>query len=146
MKIAIRYYTKTGNTKKLAEALSQVVNVEAKTVDEAIAFLEALKGIFLYTGVSEARTDRGQMRVDVNISLSKDDTLGTRTEMKNLNSFNTVKLAIEAAEKELGANGRVLVRASGTEPLVRVMLEGRDKEQIENLATMIAQIVEERLI
>ena len=57
-----------------------------------------------------------------------------------------IKLAIEAAEKELGTNGRVLVRASGTEPLVRVMLEGRDKEQIENLASMIAQIVEERLI
>lgn len=57
-----------------------------------------------------------------------------------------IKLAIEAAEKELGTDGRVLVRASGTEPLVRVMLEGRNKEQIENLATMIAQIVEERLI
>ncbi len=57
-----------------------------------------------------------------------------------------IKLAIEAAEKELGNNGRVLVRASGTEPLVRVMLEGRDKEQIEHLATTIAEIVEERLI
>lgn len=57
-----------------------------------------------------------------------------------------IKLAIEAAEKELGNNGRVLVRASGTEPLVRVMLEGRNEEQIEHLATMIAQIVEERLI
>ena len=57
-----------------------------------------------------------------------------------------IKLAIEAAEKELGTNGRVLVRASGTEPLVRVMLEGRDKEQIEHLACMIAEIVEERLI
>ena len=57
-----------------------------------------------------------------------------------------IRLAIEAAEKELGNNGRVLVRASGTEPLVRVMLEGREKEQIENLATMIADIVKERLI
>ena len=57
-----------------------------------------------------------------------------------------IRLAIEAAEKELGNNGRVLVRASGTEPLVRVMLEGRDKNQIEELATMIAEIVEERLI
>lgn len=55
-------------------------------------------------------------------------------------------LAIEAAEKELGDSGRVLVRASGTEPLVRVMLEGRDKEQIERLCDTIAQIVEERLI
>ena len=69
------------------------------SVEEAITFLEALKGIFLYTGVSEARTDKGEMRVDVNLSLSKDDTLGTRTEMKNLNSFNTVKLAIETEIK-----------------------------------------------
>lgn len=69
------------------------------TVEEALAFLETLKGIFLYTGVSEARTDRGQFRVDVNISLSKDDKLGTRTEIKNLNSFNTVKLAMEAEIK-----------------------------------------------
>ena len=34
MKIAIRYYTKTGNTKKLAEAIGSAINVEAKTVDE----------------------------------------------------------------------------------------------------------------
>lgn len=83
------------------------------SVDEAITFLEALKGIFLYTGVSEARTDRGQMRVDVNISLSKDDTLGTRTEMKNINSFNNVKLAIESEikrQKEVLENGGIILQ------------------------------------
>lgn len=57
-----------------------------------------------------------------------------------------IQLAIEEAEKELGDTGRVLVRASGTEPLVRVMLEGRDNEQINRLATQIAEIVRERLI
>ena len=57
-----------------------------------------------------------------------------------------IHLAIEEAEKELGDTGRVLVRASGTEPLVRVMLEGRDNEQINRLATQIAEIVRERLI
>ncbi|MBQ3536997.1 MAG: phosphoglucosamine mutase [Clostridia bacterium] len=59
---------------------------------------------------------------------------------------NDIRIAIEEAERELGAEGRVLVRASGTEPLVRVMLEGRDSGQIERLAGQIAQVVKERLI
>lgn len=82
------------------------------SVDDALTFLETLKGIFLYTGVSEARTDRGQMRCDVNISLSQDDTLGTKVEMKNINSFNNVKLAIEYEIKRqteiLESGGKVL--------------------------------------
>ena len=82
------------------------------SADEAITFLEALKGIFLYTGVSEARTDRGQMRCDVNISLSDTDELGTKVEMKNINSFNNVRLAIEYEIKRqteiLSSGGKVL--------------------------------------
>lgn len=57
-----------------------------------------------------------------------------------------IKKAIASAEKELGEEGRVLVRVSGTEPLIRVMLEGRDEEKIQGLAKEIAQVVEERLI
>ena len=79
--------------------LETVTTPSMHSADEAIAFLEALRGIFLYTGVSDARADRGEMRVDVNLSLSKDDTLGTRTEMKNINSFNSVRLAIETEIK-----------------------------------------------
>ena len=91
--------------------LETVTTPSMHSVDEALAFLETLKGIFLYTGVSEARTDRGEMRVYVNISLSKDDTLGTRTEMKNINSFNNVRLAIESEIKrqtEVLENGGVI--------------------------------------
>lgn len=57
-----------------------------------------------------------------------------------------IKNAIEAAEKELGSDGRVLVRVSGTEPLVRVMLEGKDEEKINILAQEIAQVIKERLL
>jgi phosphoglucosamine mutase len=46
---------------------------------------------------------------------------------------------------ELQGDGRVLVRVSGTEPLVRVMLEGRDLEKITELGNNIADVVRERL-
>lgn len=67
------------------------------SAEEAVTFLESLRNIFLYCDVSEARSDLGQMRSDVNISLMKesDTTLGTKVEMKNINSFGNVKLAIE---------------------------------------------------
>lgn len=65
--------------------------------DETIAFLEALRSVFLYCEVSEAKSDKGQMRCDVNISLNKKDSakLGVKVELKNINSFNNVKEAIE---------------------------------------------------
>ncbi len=59
---------------------------------------------------------------------------------------NDIRIAIEEAEKELGDTGRVLVRASGTEPLVRVMLEGKNEEQIHRIASQIAEVIRERLI
>ncbi len=57
-----------------------------------------------------------------------------------------IKIAIQQAEEELGDTGRVLVRVSGTEPLVRVMLEGKDLDQINRLADEISEVVRERLI
>lgn len=57
-----------------------------------------------------------------------------------------IKNAIAQAEAQLSSNGRVLVRVSGTEPLVRVMLEGKDKNEIEILAKEIAQVIKNRLL
>ena len=57
-----------------------------------------------------------------------------------------IKNAIKRAENELGNDGRVLVRVSGTEPLVRVMLEGKDKAKIQSLGESIADVVRERLV
>ncbi|MBR0261410.1 MAG: phosphoglucosamine mutase [Selenomonadaceae bacterium] len=53
-----------------------------------------------------------------------------------------VKLAIAEGEIELGATGRILVRASGTEPLIRVMAEGPDKNQLNRICNKIAAEVE----
>ena len=65
------------------------------SAEEAVTFLEDLRDLFLYLKVSEARSDLGEMRCDVNISLSPDDTLGTKVEMKNINAFSSVKAAID---------------------------------------------------
>lgn len=52
---------------------------------------------------------------------------------------------IEIVEEKLNGEGRVLIRPSGTEPLVRVMLEGKDQEQLNTLATKLAKFIEARL-
>jgi phosphoglucosamine mutase len=53
--------------------------------------------------------------------------------------------AVKAAEAELGSNGRVLLRASGTEPLVRVMVEAQSDAVAQSVATKLAQVVETEL-
>jgi len=53
-----------------------------------------------------------------------------------------IAAALSRAEAELGSDGRVLLRASGTEPLIRVMTEGQDAEVIERIARQLAKVVE----
>jgi len=48
---------------------------------------------------------------------------------------------VQEVEEQLGEEGRVLLRPSGTEPLIRVMIEGRDGRQVEALATQLADAV-----
>ena len=56
-----------------------------------------------------------------------------------------IKQAIENLEKEFSGNGRVLIRPSGTEPLVRVMIEGEDQAYLEKRATELATLIEQKL-
>ena len=56
-----------------------------------------------------------------------------------------VKRATEEVQKELGRSGRILVRPSGTEPLLRVMVEGREQGQIQALADRVAEVIRKRL-
>lgn len=58
---------------------------------------------------------------------------------------SSIKEAIQQLEKEFAGNGRVLIRPSGTEPLVRVMIEGEDQEYITKKAQELADLLEEKL-
>ncbi len=54
-----------------------------------------------------------------------------------------IREAVEAVENELADTGRVVLRASGTEPVIRVMVEGQDRDQVVELAKRLAAVVEE---
>ena len=56
-----------------------------------------------------------------------------------------VRDAIHALEEEFSKDGRVLIRTSGTEPLVRVMLEGKDIEKMEREAKKLAEFIEKMM-
>ncbi|MCX4365366.1 MAG: Asp-tRNA(Asn)/Glu-tRNA(Gln) amidotransferase subunit GatB [Bacilli bacterium] len=60
------------------------------SAEDAVTFLEYIRAIYQYCGISEADSKKGQIRCDVNISISEDDTLGTKVEIKNVNSFSAV--------------------------------------------------------
>ena len=64
---------------------------------------------------------------------------------ERLATSNVIANAVKAAETELGSNGRVLLRASGTEPLVRVMVEAQSDAVAQSVATKLAQVVETEL-
>lgn len=65
------------------------------------------------------------------------------TERLELTASPPVQDAVKSAETELGDSGRVLLRPSGTEPLIRVMVEGRDSSQVEKISAQLAQSVKQ---
>ena len=70
---------------------------DIRTPQEAAAYLQKLRAVIAYTGVSDCKMQEGSLRCDVNLSIrKKGQPFGTRTEMKNLNSFQSVQKAIEA--------------------------------------------------
>lgn len=70
---------------------------DIRSAEEARAYVQKLRAILLYAGVSDCRMQEGSLRCDVNLSVRKkgESRLGVRTEMKNLNSFQFIVKAIE---------------------------------------------------
>ena len=74
--------------------------------------------------------------------------INARVKNENKNSYmedQDIAAAIEKLEEEFAGKGRVLIRPSGTEPLVRVMIEGEDQEVIQRKAEELAELIKSRL-
>lgn len=77
-------------------------------------------------------------QVMVNVTVKPDGKLRFYTD-------DAVKRAVEQVKAKLGTSGRIVVRPSGTEPLLRVMIEGEDESYIQALADSVANVIRERL-
>lgn len=90
-----------------------VSEADMRSPEEAYAYLTALKEIIQYTGISDVKMEEGSMRVDANISLRPygQEKFGTKTELKNLNSFNYVRKGlqyeVERQAKILRSGGQI---------------------------------------
>jgi aspartyl-tRNA(Asn)/glutamyl-tRNA(Gln) amidotransferase subunit B len=100
---------------------------------EAREFAEELQLILRYLGVSDANMEKGQMRVEVNISISKDDKLGTKVEIKNLNSFKVVEKAVDfeikRQEEILNSGEKIVQETRGWHDKKEITFSQREKEE-----------------
>jgi len=100
---------------------------------EARLFAQELQTIFRYLGVSTADMEKGQMRVEVNISVSKTNKLGTKVEIKNLNSFKVVEKAVDfeikRQEEVLNSGEKVAQETRGWNDKKEITFSQREKEE-----------------
>ena len=102
------------------DAIVAALTVLASVVDSGMSLYDLSQGMVLYPQVLE------------NVRFSGDS---------NPIDADLVKAEVSAAEALLGDKGRVLLRKSGTEPLIRVMVEGEDSELVQSCASRIADKV-----
>lgn len=114
--IIFRKYATTGDGQLSGAMLASIVKASGKSASEVASVMTVLPQTLVnVTATSEMKA----------LLKTDKDIIG----------------AIKDAEKQLGERGRVLVRASGTEPLIRVMLEGEDIVEIKKLAKKIAEVI-----
>ncbi len=103
-----------------------------KSAEEATNFAKELQLLLWYLGASEANMEKGEMRVEANISVSKDDDLGTKVEVKNLNSFKAVEKAIKFEYERhvdiLERGEKILQETRGWDENKEVTFSQRSKE------------------
>lgn len=110
-----------------------VTEPDLRAPREAREFLRALRTLLRHLGVSNADMEKGELRCDANLSLSQDGELGTKVEIKNLNSFRVVERALakaaQAQAELLSRGGRVMQATYGWDETRGELLLQRQKEE-----------------
>jgi aspartyl-tRNA(Asn)/glutamyl-tRNA(Gln) amidotransferase subunit B len=100
---------------------------------DASKFAKELQLLLQYLGVAEANMEKGEMRVEANVSVSLDDKFGTKVEVKNLNSFKAAERAIEYEIKRQGEllerGGKVAQETRGWDEAKQITFSQRQKEE-----------------
>ncbi|MGB9873703.1 MAG: Asp-tRNA(Asn)/Glu-tRNA(Gln) amidotransferase subunit GatB, partial [Hydrogenobacter sp.] len=115
-----------------------VTEPDIDSAELARLFLEELRNIMRYTGVSKADMEKGQLRCDINVSVRPKGSkkLGTRVEIKNVNSFKFVQKAIESEIerqiKILSSGGQVVQETRTFDPATGLTHPMRTKEEAED--------------
>jgi aspartyl-tRNA(Asn)/glutamyl-tRNA(Gln) amidotransferase subunit B len=108
---------------------------ELHSARDAVAYLESLRRTLLALGVSDVKMEEGSLRCDANVSVrpAGSDRLGTKTEIKNMNSFRSVERAIESEIARqialLAGGGRIVQETRGWDELKGVTHSMRSKEE-----------------
>ena len=108
---------------------------DLRSADEAVAFLEALARTFRELGVSDVKMEEGSLRCDANVSvrLRGAPEYGTKAEIKNMNSFRSVRRAIESEVRRqiavIESGGRVIQETRGWDEQAGTTHSQRSKEQ-----------------
>ncbi len=108
---------------------------DLRSAQEAVAYLEALKRTFVQLGVSDVKMEEGSLRCDANVSIRPPGStaLGTKTEIKNMNSFRSVLRAIQSEIARqidvLETGGRIVQETRGWDESQEVTHSMRSKEE-----------------
>jgi len=110
-----------------------VTEADISSGEEAKEFCQKLRLILCYLEVSDAEMEKGQMRCEVNVSISQSEKLGTKVEVKNLNSFKAVEKAINyeiKRQKEVLEDGKKVIQETrGWDETTGKTMSQRKKEE-----------------
>ncbi len=109
-----------------------VTEPDIHTAEQALTFARELQLLLRYLGVSDANMEKGEMRVEVNLSMSDNDEMGTKVEVKNINSFKAVESAIaqeiERQSKRLEKGEKIVQETRGWDDAKQTTVSQRSKE------------------